>query len=501
MMTVNDPSTSVRAPRFEDEAGFRRPLTSLKDLVLILFRRKTVILLAVIITTGSVLLGSYLREPQYRASASFLIHRELPPSLTRTARPIYTMGRDEVIQTEVAILGSRAVVAGAVDRLGLVERAVSRHPIKAVLGAINAGLTRVGLVYQASPRDRWIDFISGEMQVKPVPQADVVTLSLDGSDRELVTEIVRALSRSYVDNHSKLYRNRAVHDFYEEQVRVAKESLEELHAQEGAAKKALSVSAVDEERTLLLAQQSELEEEIRDLTHAREQLLQAVRALRRASETGGVLPMGPLTIAESFPSLSSMQDRLVDLQNQRIEMLQRYQKEDRKVLALSAQIDDLRSTLTAAVESTATQLADRSRFLARQARDLEQGLLELNEKQKSLREISLAVGAAEKTYMQFRERLEETRLDAVSTRQAVNVSIIDEAEVPTRPLRSRLFSVVLAFGLSLFLGIGGAFLAELADSTIHTPSEAPRRLGLPVLAVFPLQAARKETLHGPGRGS
>jgi capsular polysaccharide biosynthesis protein len=68
-----------------------------------------------------------------------------------------------------------------------------------------------------------------------------------------------------------------------------------------------------------------------------------------------------------------------------------------------------------------------------------------------------------------------------------NITIIDDAVVPTRPVSPRLrLNVAIAFVLGLMIALGLAFLLEYLDNTLKTGDDVEKYLKLPVLAVVPV---------------
>jgi hypothetical protein len=98
------------------------------------------------------------------------------------------------------------------------------------------------------------------------------------------------------------------------------------------------------------------------------------------------------------------------------------------------------------------------------------------------------------------QRTKENEVTAASN--ANNISVIDHAlppEGPIGPNRGR--GVMMAFLLSLVLGVGLALFLEYLDDTVHSTDEVERLLHLPALAVIPAvgAAARRKALAGaPG---
>lgn len=67
-----------------------------------------------------------------------------------------------------------------------------------------------------------------------------------------------------------------------------------------------------------------------------------------------------------------------------------------------------------------------------------------------------------------------------------NVKVVDQALVPALPISPRkTLNVAIAFVLGIMAAVGVAFLLEMLDTSIKTPEDVSRHLGLPVLGTIP----------------
>lgn len=81
-----------------------------------------------------------------------------------------------------------------------------------------------------------------------------------------------------------------------------------------------------------------------------------------------------------------------------------------------------------------------------------------------------------------------------------NVAVVDTAVPPTEPVSPRpLLNTAIALVLGLMAAVGIAFLQEYMDTSLKTPDDVQRYLGLPVLATIPAFEAVAEPQPAPRR--
>jgi capsular exopolysaccharide synthesis family protein len=97
-------------------------------------------------------------------------------------------------------------------------------------------------------------------------------------------------------------------------------------------------------------------------------------------------------------------------------------------------------------------------------------------------------------YMQRANELKITNPDRLTG----NVSTVEEARTPRAPIGPpRMRNIIIAFMLSLGVGIGLAFLLDYLDDTLKSVEDVDRHLHLPTLALIP---APREARRFLGRG-
>lgn len=101
---------------------------------------------------------------------------------------------------------------------------------------------------------------------------------------------------------------------------------------------------------------------------------------------------------------------------------------------------------------------------------------------------SLAVEIANETAIVFMEKVKEFL-------RVENIQVIDEAQLPERPIRPRpLLNMAIAGVLGVMVGVFISFFMEFLDNTIKTPDDIERHINLPILGAIPLADKKRSGL-------
>jgi tyrosine-protein kinase Etk/Wzc len=154
--------------------------------------------------------------------------------------------------------------------------------------------------------------------------------------------------------------------------------------------------------------------------------------------------------------------KLVDLEQQRADLSQRFTPNHPAVAALDAQIAELQSAQGQMTKNVAT------------LPDTEQTALRL------LRDVRVDT----ELYTNLLNSAQQLRV--IKAGQVGNVRVVDFAEAADEPVWPKKFLVVLiSFGAGLFIGIVVAFVRKSLYGGVERPDEIENAIGVPVFAVVP----------------
>lgn len=134
---------------------------------------------------------------------------------------------------------------------------------------------------------------------------------------------------------------------------------------------------------------------------------------------------------------------------------------------------------------------------ARQIGEVRRRLSDFPEKQYKLEILEVRATEAKQRYNSWRDRVDDANSKA-STVQG-NASIVDYAK-SARPATRKSTSLALAFIVSLMLALGFGFVSEFADSTVRTPDEITRTVGLGFLGSIIRMKEPRQVVFADGKG-
>ena len=115
---------------------------------------------------------------------------------------------------------------------------------------------------------------------------------------------------------------------------------------------------------------------------------------------------------------------------------------------------------------------------------------ELNDKESQYQNLQHEVESNQQLYDSVVKRLKETGV--AGGLENSNVRIVEEATAPRVPIRPRkAWNLGMSIVAGLVLAFGVAFGLEYLDTTVKTPDDVERYLGLSVIGVVPAFQARR----------
>lgn len=487
------PASSSLATRELFEIGYRR-------------RRSfgTVFLLVML----GALLAAIVMPRRYESETKILVHRERADTLVtpqQTAAVEQNMPNltEEDINSEVAILRSQ----------DLLEKVVTACDLQKM--NINSRWDRlVAAVKDSEPMNEQTAIrkaaatLATDLRIEPVKKSYIISISYAAREPQFAARVLNTLGSLYLEKHAAVHRPNDAFGFFDRETQRyhqilddADKRLAEFNFKEGVvtsqSEKDASVPKLAEFELSMHQTQAAIpstEEHIRSLEGLLQKTPPRITTQLHKADNGGLM--------------QQLNSSLVNLQTQRIDLLNKYSPGDRMVKEVENQIAQVRAAIeaqrTAPLSEETTDQNPTYAFLHQELAKSKAELASLkalassservdesyhklvvDRDQKQLEQQALIRDAktAETNYLLYSGKREEARIsNAFDKNRILNVSIAQAASVPIVPANPVFVILALGAVFGCFCSAGVVLVQERLDTSLRTPLQIEEYLDVPVLA-------------------
>jgi len=440
--------------------------STVKDFLEVVFRRKWIIVGIVAVATLSVILLG-LREPAvYQSSAKALVRRGEAQGVF--SQYVRTLAWEEEIASQIELVKSNVVV----------ERARELMPQFYPEGyepseTIEEGRTGAGVI----------------------STSNVIWITYDSSDPVFCEVAVNAVINAYKEYYHKFRTPPEMDDFFESEIRSIKEEIDYWLERREKVYKEWDIIDIETQRRNLVQRLAGYRSELDELDQNIEEKKAVVGQLEKLKEVG----LEQLLAASSVFAESMLEQRIVEnlrtqlqkLQLEESELTTRYTDENRELLSVRKQIDNVREMLNEEIE-TKIIMAKSQLEVLRNKRATLAGIIARMEdesdtypaKEVEVDRIAAALKQLNENYFDLLESRTSVKM-TIASNPEWTVTILSEATPAVRKKTRDYIRMALGPVFSVIFALGFAFFIDNLDHSIKNITEAEETLGLPVLASFP----------------
>jgi uncharacterized protein involved in exopolysaccharide biosynthesis len=230
----------------------------------LLWKHKFILAAVFLITTAAIFVGSGLLPARYEADASLLVRqgREFAyrPEVGSSSSSMLAL--DEIVNSEVAILGSRELARQTVEEIG----ALTMYPDLAESDD------------PATIPDAAVAIFRDHLTVRGVDESSIIRLRFEHSEPRIASEALNLLLSHFESKHLEIFRDPRS-EFLEEQLTTFQGGLRTAENSLEAFRQEFGVFDLAEQKRLLLVRRSDLEPIRRAEAVRRGQLTEVMRQL------------------------------------------------------------------------------------------------------------------------------------------------------------------------------------------------------------------------------
>lgn len=334
----------------------------------------------------------------------------------------------------------------------------------------------------------WLaDGLLNRMRAARVGLSSIITITYDGSTAESAARFANAFAQASIrkDIEMRVGPSRDLLDWYDERIKPLREQREKIAAALGKLRRSGQAD--------VLQNSPEAKASLtRELSNAQVELAQARGALQDA-RAGRLDVSSDAEVATARKQISDLGQQIA----QDTATLGAAHNRVRRAIAARARLATRMQEVTERAVTTATRAAEQ------RVTTLDRRITEINTLVSSGRTAG-SIGASDNEreiealdtqIQQLIQRRELARVSSAIDRSPLRV--ITEASVPSAPSFPKIPLLAgVAGGLSLFLGVGLAFLREMVDRRIRCPQDIDTYLELTVLSTVPKARVRRRLLRG-----
>lgn len=353
------------------------------------------------------------------------------------------------------------------------------------------------------------------VDVQPVTNTNILTVSVTWGDREKSAAIANAFGQAIVDRQRDLVSSQA-----NAAITSLKQQLPEAQTRMNAAQNKLAsfeaqhrIANIDEQTQSTITSMANLDSKIGQVQADERQ--QAAQLASAQSQLAGIPSTitGSTTVSEN-PMVAQMQQQLTQVEVQLQQAEQQFTDQHPTVIALKQQKAQLQAAIAKQQQTVvsgeskipnpiyqtlaqqeagyrAQESADAAQIteLDKQRKDMEPALAALPQQTAQLANLQRDAKATEDVYTALQQKYvnaqvaSETALSDVTITQPATA-----AEAKERP--SLILNLLIAIVLGAVLGVTGALLLDYFDNSIRDEREVEEELALPQLGTIPLVQLR-----------
>ena len=480
----------------------KAPTGGPREFLTVLFKHKSRIAAMVSLSVLIGLVLSFLLPPVYEARSTVLIKvgREYisSPEVGNT-RALLSLEQQEVLNSEIQILSNRE----------LIEKVVTLLNVETLYPELAKKSTS-----KISPREASILQVEKHLSVSGVKKSSVIEVSFRHEDPKVAAKVVNLLVELFREKHLKVFSD-PQSSFLEKQLQIYRTKLGESEQSMQSFKQKNQVFSLDEQRSLLLKQRTELDTTLKNTDHRIDELREKLRSLKNQKNTNGEKNKTMYTNTEKDRILVDAKAKLLTLQLSEQDLLKRYREDSRRVEDVRNEIQTVKKFLQEQEEYISGTMERGGRIyqeveleiiktdadlksqvakaagVRQQLAQLEGQIRTLDLNERKFQELKRDMTSNEKYFRTYEDRFEDARISEDMNRSKLaNISVIQPAAVPVKPVRpKKLLTMLLSLFFGAFTGLGLAFISEHLSQGLTTPDSVERRLGLPVLTTISLKEA------------
>jgi tyrosine-protein kinase Etk/Wzc len=505
---------------------------------------------------------SVFQEPVYESRAQVRIEENVNRASFLTGIPtLLFVGRRKVLQTEIAMIkgysfaekvGQNLLAQDIIkkvlqeknlslenlkEKLPLLEEIVEKLPyptkVKQEIKQNIKELLESEYFLNTLPEDQFLVFLtdksfllpysylisslSGSIAVFPLGETNIIVIKSKSNHPERAKIIANTYAEIFVKETMRRKKIEAIstREFIAQQLSVVKDRLEKAERKLKLFKQQKGIFSVAEEAKIVGKRMEEFEtERIKSQLKVQEWKKEADLIRTQLKGTEEKVSLSKEII--DFPLVRSLRERLVELEVERLTLLEKFTPAHQEVKSIEKQIQQIKKRMKdevrKALQRPRYQLTGSYEYLVEQLSKLETNMILSKIKQTALSKIIANLekrmyilpeeeivlsrllrekAVNEKIYTMLLTKYEEARI--AESVELGDISIVEYACASLKPVKPNLFkNLMMGVVLGILVSIGLLFILQYLNRAIRTNYDVEKHLNLPIMGFIPRISLEKK---------
>jgi capsular exopolysaccharide synthesis family protein len=483
----------------------------------VLYRYRRLCATVFVLVTAAMIIQGYSNVKIFQAQARVLIEDERSTAVPglQNEQNTYYEDPEPYYQTQYKILKGRDLTRRVVRKLHLEtvpEFNGTKQPPPTPLSLLSDLKTRVmGYFRKPAPaaeapkaaetadESGMVATFVGRVDVVPVRGSHLVDVTFVSEDPKFAADAVNALVDEYVNENLeiKLRSTQGMLDWLGNELASQQKRVEDSERALAEYREKENALSLDDKQNIVLSRLNQLND---TATKARSNRVQKESLYNQVKAVASGGNPDAIPVIATNAGVQAARTKLVELQRQKVQLLERYGDKHPRVLDVNAQLDDAQRQLDIAISGAVQSVRNdyetaviEEQTFARNLEGAKSDATALNRKGIGYGVMEREAKSNREVYQSLLTREKELRVSANS--RTNNVRVVDRAEIPRAPItpggrRTWLMSGVIGLVLAIAVALG----LDYMNDTIKTPEDITRRLKLPFLGLVPAVRGDKHPL-------
>jgi len=492
------------------EQNIKPQETSLYEVVDLLWRRKTLILVCLAGILLPIIIANFTLPPVYESQTTIIFEQSREPIAAFDVSDAFS--RKSYIVNQIEEIKARTLAEEGAHKL-------APETAAEILKDQGRGLSQEGRRQLLSQR------IKKGISAEPIRDSDVILIKFQGPTPASAARTVNLVAETVKERSSQVKREQAssTRKFIEVQLPAVEAGLYKAEDAIKGFKARNQVVSLSDEAREVLARMTEIDKMYAGTVTQKMALEKKLEAIYTKLEYKPDFSEGSSKMTSGAVA-DSLRKSLLDLQIEATQLsIKGYHPEHPQIYKLNRQIEATKNKLVEELANIsrggqAKPMPEMSDLLAQipplqielislEARELairdfntgyESDLSKLPYKELELTRLLRAKDVNENIYKMLLEKYEEAKITEAG--KIGNVRVIDPAKEPLSPIKPRkALNLLIGLVVGLVLGVGLSFFLDSMDNSVKTAEEIETNFGIPVLGLIPSiqsEGPRKKKRNG-----